>query len=50
MIINNEKYKNKQNKNRGEIYLVSSNSLISLGVINYSTNSIKNKRILEDWK
>lgn len=49
MIIDYEKNKKLQNKNREKSYLVSSNSLISLGINNYSTNSIKNKLLLEVW-
>jgi len=50
MIIDYEKNKKLQNKNREKSYLVSSNSLISLGITNYSTNSIRNKLISEVWK
>ena len=38
MIIDYEKNKKLENKNREKSYLVSSNSLISLGITNYSTN------------
>ena len=46
MIITYEKIKNKQNKNREKNYLVSSNSLISLGINNYNTRLVKEKILL----
>ena len=49
MIIDNEKYKNKQNKNREDYKLVTATSLISLGINNYSTVPIKEKALLEVW-
>jgi len=47
MIIDYEKIKNLQNKNREKYNLVIATSLISLGINNYSTFSINDKTLME---
>lgn len=47
MIIDYEKIKKLQNKNREDYKLVTATSLISLGINNYSTFPVKNNTAME---